>query len=125
MTVIKMESKSNDNSIDYQIYQLKDTESQFQFMEYDRLIKELHNQHIGKEDINSDLYEVKYCGLIDGNDMSDFDILSELYAKFNSRVLGFRTGRGHSISVSDVITLNGRAYFVDTIGFQLITNFAA
>lgn len=51
--------------------------------------------------------------------------LNTLYMKFNSaRPEDFR---GHSLSVSDIVVLNRngvvKAYFVDSIGFQEITDF--
>jgi hypothetical protein len=47
--------------------------------------------------------------------------LEAIYMLLNtSRPEGFT---GHSLSVSDVITVDDETYFVDTIGFVLIHNF--
>ena len=47
--------------------------------------------------------------------------LEDIYYRFNMMIpLDFT---GHSLSVSDVVVLNGKAYFVDTIGFVELKDF--
>ena len=49
------------------------------------------------------------------------DILKKVYRGFNiDKPADFK---GHSLSVSDVITLDGTAYYVDVYGFKRIENF--
>ena len=49
------------------------------------------------------------------------DTLEDIYYRFNMEIpLDFT---GHSLSVSDVIVLNGKAFFVDSIGFVPLDNF--
>lgn len=68
-------------------------------------------------DINN--YEVKYEGDVDYNIESEHDlnvVLERLYSKFNiNRPEDFT---GHSLSVSDVIELDGVNYYVDSFGFE-------
>ena len=49
------------------------------------------------------------------------EALEDIYYRFNMMIpLDFT---GHSLSVSDVVVLNGKAYFVDTIGFVELKDF--
>lgn len=49
------------------------------------------------------------------------DILERVYRVFN--IEKPRDFKGHSLSVSDVITLDGAAYYVDVYGFKRIEKF--
>ena len=44
--------------------------------------------------------------------------LDEIYYKFQFPVTGFK---GHSLSMSDIIELNGTKHYVDTFGFVKLT----
>lgn len=45
-------------------------------------------------------------------------VLEEIYTRFNvNRPPNFK---GHSLSVSDIVTLDGNIYFVDSFGFKKI-----
>lgn len=49
------------------------------------------------------------------SDKEDDDLLEDLYARFQfTKPEGYK---GHSVSVSDIISLDGVNYFVDRIGF--------
>ena len=61
-------------------------------------------------------YEKVYSGTT-----SDDTTLEDIFFQFNmNRPLDFT---GHSLSVSDVVVLNGEAHYVDDFGFQLIPDF--
>ena len=65
------------------------------------------------------LYEVVYTGEIEssGDIMKD---LERLYTKFNiDHPAGFK---GHSLSVSDLVELDGKCYYCDSIGFVELKN---
>lgn len=49
------------------------------------------------------------------SDKEDDDLLEDLYVRFQfAKPEGYK---GHSVSVSDIITLDGVNYFVDRMGF--------
>lgn len=49
------------------------------------------------------------------------DILEKVYRVFNIEMPA--DFKGHSLSVSDVVVLDGAAYYVDVYGFKRIENF--
>lgn len=94
------------------ILQLKDTTENrnFFFMPLHRLEK------FGLT-VSLDNYESIYKEHIivpDGED--DFDTLENLYIRFQGRKPA--TYRGHSLSVSDIIEIDGIHYYCDSIGFE-------
>ena len=65
------------------------------------------------------LYNVVYTGVVERTG-SILGILEHLFAKFNiSRPADFK---GHSLSVSDVIELNGKCYYCDSVSFVELKN---
>lgn len=94
------------------ILQLKDTTENhnFFFMPLRRLKK------FGLT-VSLDNYESIYKEHIivpDGED--DFDTLENLYIRFQG--LKPTTYRGHSLSVSDIVEIDGIHYYCDSIGFE-------
>ena len=65
------------------------------------------------------LYNVVYTGTIEKSG-SVMQVLEKLFAKFNiNHPADFR---GHSLSVSDVIELDGGYYYCDSFGFVELIN---
>lgn len=66
-------------------------------------------------------YEIVYEGKIKTNDIAPFDLrlaLEDLFYTFNmDRPKDFK---GHSMSVSDIVELNGKKYYCDSFGFKEI-----
>lgn len=71
-----------------------------------------HVRHFKKFEINPAIYEKVFEGELGTND------LEELFRIFNTEHPVGYTGR--SMSVSDIVVVNGKAYFCDTIGFKLV-----
>ena len=65
------------------------------------------------------MYNVVYEGVIE--DTGDvFGVLESLFAKFNiNHPADFK---GHSLSVSDIIELDGKYYYCDSISFVQLKN---
>lgn len=91
----------------YQILQLNRDHKDQLFMRY-------------KEDVKKSWYNKVYEGEIDskGNITAT---LEDLFVIFNmSRPSDFR---GHSLSVSDVVYLDGKYYYCDSFEYKELTNF--
>ena len=87
------------------IHQLKNVD--YLFFGYDYMTK--HNFPI---DLNN-YYEVYNFTM--ESDKKDIDLLNELYTIFQfAKPEGYK---GHSLSVSDIIELDGTCHYVDRIGF--------
>ena len=71
-----------------------------------------------KKDFDINHYEKVYEGEI--LDIANDDVICEvLFERFNiSRPADFK---GHSLSVSDIIVLDGRKYYTDRIGFKRLS----
>lgn len=67
----------------------------------------------GKADIDPSIYDKVFNGEIDSSN------LEEIFRQFNTE--GHPLHRGHSVSVSDVIVIDERAYFCQPVGFQEIS----
>ncbi len=105
----------------YQIYQVNgksQTGRYIKFMDLD-FVKE-NNLCTMEGDlclIDSDLYDKVYEGEVEEFETAE-DCLNHLYSKFQGlKPEGYT---GHSLSVSDVIVLEGSAYYVDSLGFEEI-----
>lgn len=100
--------------LSYTLYQMKHEPelNEIRFAPFYELEEEslLFNIHQGN-------YDLVWRGYIAGQDEMDImDILENLFFQFNvSRPEGFT---GHSMSVSDVIVLNDKPYYVDSFGFR-------
>lgn len=65
------------------------------------------------------LYDVVYTGEVKPSD-NVMGVLESLFTKFNiNRPADFR---GHSLSVSDVVELDGKYYYCDSFGFVELKN---
>lgn len=92
----------------YEILQLNDKSEDLMFESYDYI----------KSKFDIDNYDVVYEGEIDDTDKETGDILEDIYVHFNMFIpKGFK---GHSMSMSDVIRLNGESYYCDRFGFVKI-----
>ena len=68
-----------------------------------------------KHGLSIDHYDKVYEGEIQDG-FSDMAVCEMLFEKFNiDRPADFR---GHSLSVSDIVVLDGRKYYTDMIGFE-------
>lgn len=94
------------------VWQLKETESNkcFFFMPLRRLKK--LNLEVSLKNYES-IYK-EHIIVPDGED--DYDTLENLYIRFQGRKPA--TYRGHSLSVSDIIEIDGIHYYCDSIGFE-------
>lgn len=98
----------------YEIYQLKsgDENRDIRF----EPLKQLAERGI-KPDFNN--YDKVYEGSISGGAVDEK--LDDLFRKFNiERPEDFK---GHSMSVSDVVVMDSKAYYVDSVGFQPLKDF--
>ena len=66
--------------------------------------------------VSLDNYETVFTSEYYANENNDFDILENLYITFQ----GVKpiTYNGHSLSVSDIIEIDGIKYYCDSIGFK-------
>lgn len=62
--------------------------------------------------LDSGIYDRVFMGDVDCEDLED------IYTLFNTQ--GHRLHRGHSLSVSDIVTTDEGAFFCDRIGFQKV-----
>lgn len=88
--------------MEYKIYQMtKRTDYRFEGWEW------------AKDEFDMNDYTCMYDGTVEGR--SDYEMLEDLFVKFNvDRPEDFR---GHSLSVSDVVSLEGKLYYCDTCGW--------
>lgn len=95
----------------YQINRERDTD-RLLFQNYERTMREAGR-------INLEIYDKVYEGETEkvGTQEEDELTLERIYFKFNTnkRPSDFK---GHSISVSDVVELNGAWWFCDSIGWE-------
>ena len=105
----------------YEIYQLNtdlENGAEMRFMNYQ------WNTSNGHE-ITADKYLKVYEGEIDEGSQKVFDpiiyVAEKLYEMFNiNRPADFT---GHSMSVSDVVVLDGKAYYCNNVGFKELPDF--
>ena len=71
-----------------------------------------------KPDLSIKDYDMVYSGKTELSVCSDSYALNELYNIFNIRHP--KDFKGRSMSISDVVDLEGRLYYVDTFGFKRI-----
>ena len=91
--------------MEYKIYQLKDNEEGYKFM----FLRYRENRVAPR-----DLYDVVYAGTVEeiGDPLA---VLESLFTKFNvNHPADFK---GHSLSVSDIVELDGKCYYCDSFGF--------
>lgn len=79
-------------------------------------VKFLHYDHLDSfqetKDINASIYDEVFSGDVDCSD------LEAVFQKFNTE--GHPLHRGHSLSVSDIVVTDDRAYYCDSIGFKKV-----
>ena len=107
----------------YSIYQIKDDAPNARYIKFSGLdfVKENDLCEMNGDlcKLDSDLYQKVYEGQTAiGEDEDDNVTLESLYMKFQGRKPEGYTG--HSLSVSDVVVLDGTAYYVDSYGFEKI-----
>jgi hypothetical protein len=97
--------------MEYQIFQLKDKTHLF------------HPLRWWKGDYpERDMYDLKYEGVVEKKEgVTWYGVLEHIYHVFNTNKP--EDFKGHSLSVSDIVGLNGKYYFCDSIGFVEIDNF--
>lgn len=97
--------------MNYRIYQLKNENMrEYGFMPLSFIKK------LGRE-VDQNHYNMVYEGKIDGC-KDEFEVLERLFVKFNvERPDDFK---GHSMSVSDVVELDGKLFYCDSFGFERI-----
>jgi len=89
----------------YKIKQIKNRNANYLFMDYNFALE---------NDFNLGDYDVVYEGEIEGTDVDK--ILDQLFVTFN--VNHPEDFRGHSLSVSDIVELDGVNYYCDDIGWE-------
>ncbi len=104
----------------YSIYQIESDAPAARYIKFSDLefVKE-HNLCTMEGDmckLDSDLYKKVYEGEVEDEGVEA--TLDTLFVKFQGRKPEGYTG--HSLSVSDVIVLDGTAYYVDGYGFEKI-----
>ena len=105
---------------DFKIYQIKEDKLNIMFMGYDFLKIIKQEKGIETEDFNmKDFgYELSYQGQIDSQDIESCK--DDIYKMFNIDRPEDFTGR--SLSVSDVIYIQGNYYYCDSFGWKTLEN---
>lgn len=99
---------------DYQIWQMKkgDELHYCRFENYETAKK-------AKPELNLSNYELVYDDDIRVDDgLSDIQMLDLLYAKFNEGSQIPNDFKGHSLSVSDLVNIEGNYYYIQDIGYK-------
>lgn len=99
------------------IYQIEVTNGESRFMKFMRWdFIEKHSLAIRLPQYYKNVYE---CELDYPEGMSFIDMLNDIYAMFQgTKPEGYN---GHSLSVSDLISIDGHSIYVDSFGFVDIT----
>jgi len=108
------------NNPKFEIYQIKsgDEYREFRFENYEQLIK--NNRTVDFNNYDK-VYESPVSIInIEGKDIGNK--LETIYQKFNTDHPN--DFKGHSLSVSDVVVLDKKPYFVDSFGFKPLKEFA-
>src|SRR5690606_25198468 len=86
--------------------------------EYGFLPLTIRRKRLGTEEIDLNLYEVTYEGIVDmDKDMEE--VLEGIFHNFNvTRPVDFK---GYSMSVCDIVEINNRFYYTDSFGFEDVT----
>lgn len=95
-----------------QILQLKSTPELRNYMFTSMSLLEKLNLKVDLNNYNEVYTDDLYSSIFSKN----IDILEEIYQKFNMREKP-ESYKGHSLSVSDIVVLDGVNYYVDSFGF--------
>ncbi len=80
------------------------------------LVKYLHYEHLDSfqetNDINASIYDEVFSGEVEASNLED------IYRIFNTE--GHPLHRGHSLSISDVVTTEEGAFYCDSAGFKKV-----
>ena len=96
--------------MEYKIYQLANNEEGYRYM-----FRHYRENRVAQRD----LYEVVYTGTVEEVG-SPLAVLESLFTKFNiDHPADFK---GHSLSVSDIVELDGKFYYCDSFGFVELKN---
>ena len=102
-------------SVKVEIYQAKrddNTGIDILFNNFDTVLKQVKDL----DKSYKKYYDKKYEYNKDYKNNSDYDILEEVFYTFNAtRPEDFT---GHSLSVSDIVVIDGTPYFCDSFGWQ-------
>ena len=93
------------------IYQIADVNSNKVFQNYEKVVEKYGGIKL------SDYKKVYECTHATTK-KNTTTILDEIYARFNG--VHPEDYKGRSISISDIIVLDGIMYYVDTMGFEMI-----
>ncbi len=104
----------------FEIYQIKsgDEYRDFRFENYEQLTK--NNRTVDFNNYDK-VYEAP-VSMLNTNSEDTGEKLESIYQKFNTDHPD--DFKGHSLSVSDVVVLDKKAYFVDSFGFKPLKEFA-
>jgi hypothetical protein len=92
-------------NMEYKIYQLKSNEEGYKYM-----FRRYDENNVPSKS----LYNVVYSGEVESSE-NVMDVLEGLYVTFNvNHPADFK---GHSLSVSDVVELDGKYYYCDSFGY--------
>lgn len=69
-----------------------------------------------KVDLKKDHYVSRYKGTLESKSVNPYHALNELFRIFN--VEHPADFKGHSLSVSDIVVLNGQAYHCESFGWK-------
>ena len=93
----------------FKIYQI-DMDRDKNHVKFDNL--ENTKNHQGFDQIDAGIYDRVFMG------DTDCETLEDIYCLFNTE--GHRLYRGHSLSVSDIVTTDEGSFFCDSIGFRKV-----
>lgn len=77
----------------------------------------------GETHFDFDFYNRVYVGVVDTDEIVD-NILEHLYRTFNNSIsnsYGYPDFKGHTLSVGDIVKVNGEYFYCDLQGWQNIT----
>lgn len=103
----------------FMIYQLPNDDTELlhdiRFMPYNWILKKGIKP-------NYKMYKSIYTGNIDNSETDDIrKLVEDIYTKFNLDIP--KDFHGHSLSVSDVVDIDGRAFYIDMIGSVELEDF--
>ena len=101
----------------YTVYQINTErdKNRLLFMNYERTMRD-----VGK--IDMEIYDKVYEGEIQRPEEEPEWALEDIYVELNRHRDRHPDFRGHSISVSDVVELNGVRWFCDSMGWERLEN---